>query len=113
AGRSTLLPQSESLDDALVALKVARAQIIEHAPALAHELEQASTGMMVALVRLEVLGQVADPIAQQRDLDLRRSGVRAVPSILRHDLSPALLQHCHPALSDCVLSRCFRLDAVT
>src|SRR5436190_12206605 len=71
AERSTLLPQSKSLDDALVALKIARAQIVEHAPALAHELEQASTGMMVAFVRLEVIGQIADPIAQERNLDLR------------------------------------------
>src|SRR5262245_17786634 len=71
AERSTLLPQTESLDDALVALKVASAQIVEHAPTLAHELEQATTGMMVALVRLEVLRQIRDPIGQERDLDLR------------------------------------------
>src|SRR6185503_20431506 len=39
AGRSTLLPQSEPFDDALVALKITPTQIVEHASALAHELE--------------------------------------------------------------------------
>jgi hypothetical protein len=52
-------------------LKIARTQVVEHASALAHELEQATTGMMVALMRLEVLGQIRDPIGQERNLDLR------------------------------------------
>ena len=31
--------------------------------------------MVVLLVRLEMLGQVDDPLGQDRDLDFRRSGV--------------------------------------
>src|SRR5262245_37621822 len=66
-----LLPQTESLDHALVAREVAPPQIVEHAPALSDELQQATPGMMVFQVHLEVLRQIRDPIGQKRNLDLR------------------------------------------
>ncbi len=37
------------------------------------------------LVGLEVLGEVLDPLAQQRDLDLRRTGVTLVGGVLSDD----------------------------
>src|SRR5438067_984542 len=53
--------------------------------AAADELQQSPTGVVVVLVLLEVLGQVADPLAQQRDLHLRRTGVTVDRGVLRHD----------------------------
>src|SRR5262245_34298200 len=66
-----LLPQTESLDHALVAREVASPQVIQHAPALPDQLQQAASRMMVLQVHLEVLRQIRDPIGQERNLDLR------------------------------------------
>src|SRR6185437_9604829 len=60
-------------------------QVLELAAAHAHELEEAAAGVVVLLVRLEVLGEVRDALAEQRDLDLRRAGVALVRGELLDD----------------------------
>ena len=45
------------------------------AAALRHELEQATTGMIVLDVGLEMLGQVGDALGEDRDLHLGRTGI--------------------------------------
>jgi hypothetical protein len=44
---------------------------------------------MILLVRLEVLGEFVDPFGQDRDLNLRRAGVRLVGPEVLDDLSLA------------------------
>ena len=66
---------------------------------------------MVTSVRLEMRRQIRDPIGEERNLNLRRSGVRGVPSIRLHEFLCALLDDCHPALSDSVLSRFVLFEA--
>jgi hypothetical protein len=61
--------------------------------------------MVILTMYLEMLGQVLDPIGEQRHLHFRRPGVGLVPPIGLHDLARALLEHCHPALSVSVFSR--------
>ena len=48
-----------------------RLQVIQQAAALADQLQEATPRGVILLVRLEVLGQFANPLTQNRDLNLR------------------------------------------
>src|SRR5262249_43844938 len=78
--------QPELLDQCPVAADVLAGQVLQQAPAATHEQQQAAAAVMVVLVDLEMLGQVVDPPAQQRDLDLRRAGVTLCGRVLGDDL---------------------------
>ena len=78
--------QAETLDDRAVALDVGLVQVVQQPAALADEQQQPTTAVVVVLVRLEVLGQVADAVAQQRDLHLGRAGVALGRGVLGDDL---------------------------
>ena len=75
--------QSELFDQRLVAAFVLALQIVEQAAALRHQSEQATAGMIVLLVVLEVLGQVLDALGQNGDLYFRRPGVARWRSRIR------------------------------
>lgn len=96
AAAPRLTPKAESLDQLLVARRRRAAQIVEQPPALAHDLEQATAGVVVLQVDLEVLGELVDALGQDGDLDLGRSGVGLVTTI---------------AVDDALLA--FRCDQVT
>ena len=55
-----------------------RLQVIQKTAALADQHQQTTPRSVILLVCLEVLGQFANPLTQNRDLDLRRTGVRIV-----------------------------------
>jgi hypothetical protein len=46
-------------------------QVIQEPTTLADELEQAAARVVVVRVRLEMVGKVIDPFAEDRDLDFR------------------------------------------
>src|SRR5215510_8234329 len=58
-----------------VALRVLLAQVLEQSPALADQHQQAPAGVMVLLVRLEMIRQTVDALGEQRDLHFGRPGV--------------------------------------
>src|SRR5919107_3531288 len=62
-----LSTQAQPLDDRAVAVDVLLLHVVEQPPATPHEQQQATTRVVVVLVLLEVLGQVRDPVAEQRD----------------------------------------------
>ena len=68
-------------DDAAVALDVVLADVVEKAPTPAHHLQEASAGVMVALVHLEVIVEVVDPLRKDGDLHLWRARVRLVETV--------------------------------
>ena len=70
----------------MVTLYVRLLQIIKQTPTLRDHLQQASAGMVVFLVRLEMLGEFVDSLAQQRNLDRGRTRVRLVCSKVGNDL---------------------------
>src|SRR5688572_3915184 len=72
---SKLAANPEASDQIAVARLVFALHIIEQAAALADHLQQTATGMVVALMGLEVLGEVGDPLGQDRDLHVRRAGI--------------------------------------
>ena len=88
--RSLLLAaQTQLLDQGLVTPGVVTPEIVQQPSPLAHQLEQAPTRVMILLVRLEMLGEFVDPFGQDRDLDLRRAGIRLVGPEVLDDLSLA------------------------
>src|SRR5215212_1733903 len=78
--------QAETIDDRAVALDFGLLQVVEKPTALAHEQQQATKAVMVVLVLLEVLGEMSDPVAQQRHLDFRGTGVALGRGVLGDDL---------------------------
>src|SRR6266478_1306515 len=74
----SLLADPQPLDEALVTLEIAPLQVVEKPAPLPHELQQTTTGVVVLAMHLEVLGQVPDTIAEERDLHLGRTGVGPV-----------------------------------
>jgi hypothetical protein len=75
-----LLPDPEFADYVAIAVRIVRLQVIQQAASLAHQHQQTTAGCVILFVGLEMPGQVVDPLAQNRDLDFRRSGVRFVGS---------------------------------
>src|SRR5690606_19706813 len=67
--------QFELFDQRLVARLVLALEVVKEAAALGNQGEQATAGMIILLVALEVLGQVLDTLRKDRDLDFRRTGI--------------------------------------
>src|SRR5437588_12138809 len=63
-----LAAQPQPLDERAVALHVFVLQVAQQPTAATDELQQPTLGVEVVLVGLHVLGEIADPTAQQRDL---------------------------------------------
>src|SRR5579862_5654772 len=70
-----LLADAQLADDVPVAVRIVRLEVIEQAAALAYEHQKTAAGRMVLRVGLEVLGQLANALAQDRNLHLRAAGV--------------------------------------
>ena len=86
-----LATNAETTDQGAIALNVATLHVIEQTASLANELHESTPGVMIALVGLEVLGEVRDPVSQDRDLDFGRTRVRGVSLKVPNDL--LLLSH--------------------
>jgi hypothetical protein len=79
--KSHLLAEAESLNHGFVALGIVLFEVVEQAATLADQHEKTAARTVVLLVRFEVIRQLANTLAQQRDLDFgaaRISGVGAV-----------------------------------
>src|SRR5215471_17172645 len=71
--RPLLLPEPKLLDDSAVPLDVLGLEIVEQPAALPDQHHESAPRMMVLGVGLEMLRQVIDPFAEDRDLDLGRA----------------------------------------
>src|SRR3712207_1671828 len=78
--------QAEPLDERPVPADVGLGQVVEQPATTTDQQEQPPPAVVVVLVLLEVLGQVADPAGQHRDLHLGRAGVLVDRGVLGHDL---------------------------
>jgi hypothetical protein len=65
-----LLPEAEAPDYLAIAIDVATVDVTEVTAPLAYQLEEASPGVVVVLVNLEVFRQVLDAVSQESDLHL-------------------------------------------
>jgi hypothetical protein len=68
-------PKTKSRNQVLIAALVVGLQIIQESPPMIDHAQQSSTGVMILLVRAEVLGELVDSSGQQRNLDFRRTCV--------------------------------------
>ena len=80
-----LLAYAELLDDVFVRLGIMALEVIQQTAASADHHEKSAAGRMVLLVGLEMLGQFANPLAQNSDLDLRAAGVCGMRTVLADD----------------------------
>ena len=57
-----LATNAETTNQGAILLHVALLHVIEQTAALTDELHESAAGVVIALVRLQVLGEVADPL---------------------------------------------------
>ena len=67
---SRLLPDSKTLDEIRVSFGTFALEVIQESSPLPDEHEQPTAGVVIFGVCLEVLGQVADALAENCDLNL-------------------------------------------
>ena len=83
--RGTLFTQPKSRDGDAISLHVLPGQICEKPAALSYELEETTSRVEIVPVRAQVICEAGDPLGQQRDLNLGRTGVIRMRLILRND----------------------------
>jgi hypothetical protein len=81
----SLPSDAEFLDDASVAVDVLLLQVIEKAPPLTDDLQQAAAAVMIFLVNLEMLGQIGEPLGKNRYLDFWGTGIGIVKLVALDD----------------------------
>src|SRR5688572_6659267 len=94
-----LLANAEASNQLGVPIGILALEIIEQTPPLADQLQQSAARMMILCVDLEVLGEVIDPVAENRDLHFRRSGVAVVRPVAADDPGLAVLVQRHVSSS--------------
>ena len=78
AFQGSLSSQTKTGDKAAIPLDILISEVLEKPSALANHHQQTSPTVMVLFVDLQMLGEVADALAEQRNLDLGRTRVRVV-----------------------------------
>ena len=64
-------PKTKTRNQFLIAALIVGFQIIQKSPPAIDHTEQSAAGVMIFLMRTEVLGELTDSRRQQRDLDFR------------------------------------------
>ena len=85
--RFYLLSDTQLGDQGTIALDVLLLQVVQQAPALTDHLQQAPVGVLILGVVLHVNGQLVDPLGQNGDLDLGRTGVGLMGTVGVNDSS--------------------------
>ncbi len=70
------------MDDGLITLGIVRLEVVEQATPLADQHEKTAARAMIFLVRFEVLRQLTNALAQQRDLDFGAAGIGSMRAVL-------------------------------
>ena len=77
-----LVPKSQFLDDRSVAFNVDSLHVVEQATTLSVHLQKATTTVVIVLVGAEVLVEILEPLAEERDLDASRTAVGVMRPVL-------------------------------
>ena len=77
-----VLSDAQFCDNGAVSLDIRLDQVAQQVSALADHLQKTAAGVVVVLVRLQVFRQRVDPAGQNRNLNLRRTGVALMPRVL-------------------------------
>ena len=84
-----LSPDAELADKTFVSIEVSRVEIVEQAPALTDEPEEAAARMMIFRVRFKMLGQLFYARRKERNLDFRRTAIVSGSRVVGDDCSLA------------------------
>src|SRR5579884_1050175 len=90
-----LTADAEALDEVLVPFRTATLQVIQQAPPARHHGQQTTAGMKILLVRLEMLPELEDTLAQDGHLNLWRTAVVLMGPILRDYAFSNFGRQCH------------------
>src|SRR5262245_26445014 len=82
---SASLTQSQPTDHLLVPGAILPRQVLQQLIAPADQLQEPTPRRMVLLVRIKMLAQIIDPLGQQGDLHLRRTGIFRVGLVIGND----------------------------
>src|SRR5438552_11508001 len=80
-GAMILAAKSEPSDDGPITRVVLLDEIRQKSTALAHELEEAATRVVVLREAAQVIREALDPLCQERDLHFRRTGVAIIDCV--------------------------------
>ena len=86
-----VVTNAELLDKGAVLVDVLTLDVLQKATTLTDEHHQTATGVVVLLVNLQVLGEVADALGEDCDLDLGATGIMLVLAKLGDEFCGALL----------------------
>ena len=81
-----LFAEAESLNQLAIAVDIGVLEVVEQLAPLADKLEEAATRVMVFGVNLEMHSEIVDARRQERDLNLRRTGVALRALVVPNDL---------------------------
>src|SRR6476620_5981002 len=95
---SVLLADAQTPDQLGIAVGILALQVVEEAATLADEFQEPAAGVMILRVRLEVLCQIVDALAQESDLNFRGTRVLDVGLVGTDDVGLAILAECHAYL---------------
>jgi hypothetical protein len=84
--RQTLAPKAELRDDTAVALDVTGLHVVEQTTPTTDQHEKSTTTVVVLRMLLQVLGEMRDTVAEERDLHLGRTCIGTVQAVLVDDL---------------------------
>jgi len=70
----------------VITLDIGPLEVVEQTSTLRDHLQQAAPRMVIFLMGFEMLGELVDARAEQRDLNLRRARISLVGTELRHYL---------------------------
>ena len=88
-----LLSQAELLNNGTVALDVCFLKVAEKISSVANHLLQTAAAVVVLVIALEMLGQIFDSVSKKRDLNLGRTGVSFVSSVLLNNCLLFVFKH--------------------
>src|SRR5574338_64260 len=94
-GSAALLAQAEPFDQGTVAVGVLALQIIQQLAALANHLKQASPGVMILGIGLEVAGEAVDAGGQQGHLHFGGTGITLGTLVFGENLRLVCGVECH------------------
>ena len=81
-----LLAQLQFSNYRAVTLDIGFHKVVEQVAPVSDHLEHTAAGMVVVLMRLEMLGKIVDALGEHRYLDFRRTGVVLVDGVALDDL---------------------------
>jgi hypothetical protein len=80
-----LFADTELRNDGLIPFRVVLLQVVKQTTTSAHHHEKSAARAVVFLVRLEVIRQLTNTFAQQRDLNFGTAGIGSVRAIRVND----------------------------